>query len=126
MVVNRATSAPAQYNASSTWIHGCFTETQWWIGPHPSESRRFTRTGADIGYSADGDEGGRAGAKSNECKKDKSDEAIEEMSVSVNREVAWFVKIEGGGASRLSDGREELVSSSRSSNPGDSLFRSAD
>lgn len=41
-----------------------------------------------MGYKADGEDDGRAGEKSNECRNDKSDAAIEEMSVSVNREVA--------------------------------------
>ena len=66
------------------------------------------------------------GAKSKECRKDKSDEAIEEMSVSVNLERAFCVKMVKDGGTRQSDGSEEVASSCRPSAQNNSLFRSAD
>jgi hypothetical protein len=54
------------------------------MGLHPRELGRFTRTGADMGYKVDGDDEGIAGAKSKDCKNDRSEEVMEKMSVSVN------------------------------------------
>jgi hypothetical protein len=79
-----------------------------------------------MGYKAAGEEGGRVGAKSNECRKDKSEEAIDEMSVSVNLERALFVNMVKGGGARQSDGSEEVASSCRPLVQNNSLFRSAD
>jgi hypothetical protein len=96
------------------------------MGLQPWESGRFTSTGADIGYRAAGEDVGRAGAKSNECRKDRSDEVMEVISVSVNLDIASFVKRVIGGGTRLSDGSEELASSCRPSAQNNSLHRSAD
>lgn len=79
-----------------------------------------------MGYKAAGEEGGSVGAKSKECRKDKSDEEIEEMSVSVNLERAFCVKTTKGGGTRDSDGSEEVASSCKPSAQNNSLFRSAD
>jgi len=66
------------------------------------------------------------GAKSSEWRKDKSDEAMEEISVSVNLEIASLEKMVRGGGIRLSDGSEELASSCRPSAKVKSLLWSAD
>jgi len=79
-----------------------------------------------MGYKAAGEEGGSAGAKSKERRKDRSDKAIEEMSVSVNLVRAFCVKTVKDGGTRESDGSEEVASSRRPSAQNSGLGRSAD
>ena len=79
-----------------------------------------------MGYRAAGDDEGMAGENNNEYKNDTSEDMMEEISVSVNLEIARVLKIETGGGSRLSDGIAARARSSSASHPGKSLFRSAD
>lgn len=73
----------------------------------------FTRTGTDIGYRHEGEDGGIAGEKSKEWIKDKSLDRTEEISVSSNLEMAPAVKMDAGGGSRSSEEGRECVESSR-------------
>ena len=79
-----------------------------------------------MGYKAAGDDEGMAGENNIEYKNDTSEDVMEEISVSVNLETAWVLKIETGGGTRLSDGIAACARRSSASHPGKSLFRSAD
>lgn len=88
---------------------------------------RLTRSGTDIGYRVAGDVGGRGGEKSNECRKESSDERTEETRVPVNLKIASSVKTDNGGGSKLSEeDREDFTNCKRCSDCENNLHRSAD